>query len=206
MAEGSPAALFVRALDDPGEVPSNGRELVRWAGGSDQLVRDVSGMSGPPRRASYSSDEAFRAARTRWNSTRRRVQRYAAGEGKQQRGGRRVMLSEQQRARVRESAVDRKFSRFVSRGMRVRMYARIKVDSPGSRRADTRTREMPAGGPGVFIDPETTDWIMRGAEEQGEQEGWRRLVVAFLDEYGVDDADIEAVEWIKVWADGDPEP
>ena len=197
------------ALGEPEPVPSTGPALVRYAGGKAALTRQLSGMNASPRRGEYPTDEAYRAARTRWRSAARRAQRYAEGgpEGRQVRGRRRIALGAAERERVRAANVDRRYARIVRAGLRARMRVKIAVPSPIARRgADRRVRDLPAGGPGVFLDPGEVDRIL--AELEADPDRAAGLFrEAFFNAYGMpDDADIEEVIWLKVWPDGDAEP
>lgn len=195
------------ALDDPGPVPGTGRELVRYAGGKAELTRQIAGMSGPPRRGDYADAVDYEAARRRWRSASRRVQRYTTS-GAQKRGARRVVLPAAERERVREAAVDRKWRDMVRRGVRMRLRATIKITSPTpGRRDDVRTRDLPAGGPGVYISPDELLPVLDALDDGDRERAAFDLQVAFADAYGMpDELEVDEVYELKVWPDGEPEP
>ncbi len=203
---------LLASLDQADPVPSTGPALIRYAGGRVALQRQLSGMSGPPARADFGGDEqAYQAARTRWRSAARRVQRWSdeGKEGKQTRGRRRVALAAPERARVESAEVDRRWSRMIRRGLRARLTARVRVPSPIARGGggDTRLREMPAGGPGVLIPAATVAAIMGALDERNEDEAAGRFLDAFWIAYGMpDDTEIVEVVRLKLWPDGDSEP
>lgn len=200
------AIPLAEALEDPGAAPAHGRDLVEWMGGRRAAVQALSGMSGPPRRSAYESAEAYRADSIRWRTASRRVQRWTTAAG-ERRGGQRVVLSEAQRERAREAAVDANYSRAVRRGLRARLRARVEVSTPNPRgRHDARVRDLPSGGPGVLLAPEVVDRILAEVErDEARAAGLFRE--AFFEAYGMpDDATFSEVLWLKLWPDGQAEP
>lgn len=201
-------------LMQPGAIPTSGPELIRWAGGRDALTRQLSGLEHYPRKADYPGNPAaLEADRRRWNSARRYVQR-ASDEGKagkQRRGttaaGRR--LTPAQRSRMTAAKVQNNWRQMFRRGMRVRIKARVTVGTPTpGRKADTRTRELPAAGPAVLIPPgvELNGVLLNAAQGDSGQAAFD-LQVAFAEAYGMpDDMQIDDVLELTVWPEGEPEP
>lgn len=192
-------------------VPGNGAALVRYAGGRAALTRQLTGMDHAPRRAEYSTPEAHKAAQTKWQTAQRRVQRWddEGKEGKQRRGAvKGPDLDRAQKTRLRRAANERKSRALQSRGLRARLKARVTIKSPGARgRSDTRLREMPQGGPGVYLDAETVRDIVEALREEGRETAAEDFLPAFLQSYGMpEEAEVTDVMWLKIWPDGSPEP
>lgn len=192
-------------------VPGNGAALVRYAGGRAALTRQLTGMDHAPRRAEYSTPEAHKAAQTKWQTAQRRVQRWddEGKEGKQRRGAvKGPDLDRAQKTRLRRAANERKSRALQSRGLRARLRARVVVPSPHARGGgDSRMREMPQGGPGVYIAPEIVDDVMESLRENGRDAAAEDFLPWFLESYGMpEDAEVSDVMWLKIWPDGTREP
>lgn len=198
------------ALVDVGEAPGSTRALI-GAVGDREAVRVLAGMSGPPRRAAFDDPNEYRAANTRWRSASRRVQRAREVKpkgGQQTRAGA-GRLTPDQRDRWKSTAEDRRLSRFVSAGARIRITARVRTSTPDPRKPnETRTRTMPAGGPGVFVPPEEMDAVIGAAERGDDAEAQGRLLDAFADGYGVDPGlfEFEEIVSVSVWPENTREP
>lgn len=197
------------AINTPAPPPRDGPAFVRWAGGRRQVAELLSGMSGPPRKADYADDGSYQAARTRWRTASRRAQRMddEGKPGKQRRGAPR--LTPVARERVDELERDRRFARFVLNGARVRLTVTVRINTPDPRKPDeTRTREIPSGGPGELVPAEEVADVLGLLESRDPSDAELALVDYVLVEYfgeGID-AEVEDVISVKVWPDGDPEP
>lgn len=203
------AAALGGAIESPGPLPGSGPALVRELGGKDATVQALSGLTHAPRRGDYGDAEAFRADQLRWRAARRRVQRWTTQAGAQQRGRARLSLTPAETGRVQQMRADRRESAAVRHGARMRIHARIRIDSPTpGHRADVRTRWMPASGPGVYIRPAEMDRVLAAREgPDGEAGAAVELLNAFALAYGINVAmDVEEVLALKLWPDGTPEP
>lgn len=203
--------ILADAIDDPGAVPTSARRLVEYAGGRASLTRELSGMSGPPKRSAYGSADAYKAASTRWRTAARRVQRSTAAPGRQQRGqvkGLRLKPAESQR--VKAAAIRQKWSDAVSNGVRARMRARVKVPTPGvgrrRRGPEYRDRTLPAGGPGTYISPDALIPALEAIDEDDTGRAAFEFQAAFEEAEGFPNFVIEEVYELKIWPEGTPEP
>jgi hypothetical protein len=127
--------------------------------------------------------------------------------GKQRRGAPRLKPDE--RERVDEVERDRRYSRFILNGARVRLTVTTKVSTPDPRKPDdTRPREIPSGGPGEFVPPEEVGDVMGLLEDGGKGDAELELVHYVIQNYFGEgfDVEVEEVSDVKVWPDGDPEP
>lgn len=203
---------IVPSLLAPAPVPASGRDLVKYAGGRRELAKQLSGMDGPPATSLRTRDPArYERERIAWRTASRRAQRWddEGTPGKQRRGEvKPAELTDAQRHRLQREARARKRRALGERGMRARLFARVRVPSPKAKAGgDTRDREMPAGGPGVYIDPSTTLDIIDQADEHDEDAAAEDFMAAFWEAYGMPEgAEIEAVYWLKIWPEGTPEP
>ena len=203
------------------DVPAKGPELVKAAGGRHALAQQLSGMDGPPRRAAYDTSTPqgaalYKADQTRWRTASRRAQRYddAGKSGKQTRGGSKVVLAPSQRERVEEGMRDRKLSLAIKRGLRVRLTVRMRVSSPSRAKQPDRLREIPAGGPGVYIPPPddagydeaNSDDILMAAESGNDEGAGATLLQAVFESEGwglsADDVEVTEVVSVHIWPDG----
>lgn len=188
---------------DPGDTPTTGPALVDWAGGRRAMVREISGMAGPPRKGDFAGNpEGYRAANLRWRSASRRVQRWDDGT-------RAPKLAPDERAAVRQAAADAKRRDLFRNGARMRIHARVRIDSPKKRgRPDTRTRWMPAAGLGVFIPPEAIIDTSEALEDGEPDRASFDLLSAFGESYGLssDVWELEEVLELKIWPEGEAEP
>lgn len=194
------------SLYSPGELPSSGAELVSFAGGKQALLRELSGMSAAPKRSSYGSDAAFDSARKGWRSAQRRVQRYTAPAGRQQR---RPVLKPAEQQRVTRAASNRKLGEAVANGVRVRMTAKVKVPTPprGRRRGpEVRERTMPAGGPGELIKGDDLIGVLEALDEGNAERAAFEFEAAFGEAYGFQNFTVEDVSELKIWPEGTDEP
>lgn len=206
------------------DVPSTGPALVRAAGGRHALAQQLSGMSGPPAKRGYDTSTpqgaaAFKADQTRWRTASRRAQRYddAGKEGKQTRGGSKVILAPSQRERVEEGLRDRKLSKAIKRGLRVRLTIRLRVSSPSKGKQPDRLREIPSGGPGVYIPPPedadedeaNSDDVLMAAESGNDAGAGSTLLQAVFEADGwglsADDVEVTEVVAVHIWPDGEDE-
>jgi hypothetical protein len=191
-----------------GPPPGTGPGVVRYAGGRLEAVRALSGMSGPPARKEFADAADYKRASMTWRSASRRVQRWEAPEGKQQRGRQKVRIDGGERERLIDRGVSRRMGRW-RKGARCRVHARVVVRSPkakGPTGPDARDRTMPSGGPGVFIGPDELAEILDefGDDEVASADLFRE---AFLESYGVDaDMEFEVVYSITIWPAGTAEP
>ena len=166
------AALVGRGEDveaDPGDVFDTGLSNAA-------LVRAMHDIEPGARLPAKGTD-----ARREYDADLRRVQRYRAGEGKQQRGRARpdprFMRAAKRAPAKRKRAAGR-------RGVDVRVRAPLKVS------AVWRTHTMPASGAvHVELDSDVLDAWAAGDDIDAE------LADAFLDAYGLPDAELGDVEW-----------
>lgn len=187
-----------------GPVPASGRAIVDYAGGRRALVEQLAGMDGPPRKRDYRSESDYQAARTKWRSASRRVQRWST-EGRQRRAA--PQLTPAEKGKIRRQATREKRRQIAARGLRARLRATVRVGSGFAKRDDVRTRTMPSGGPGVFLDPGTVQDVLDELSEEGRDAAAEDFLGAFWEAYGMpDDAEVDEVSWLHVWPDGDPEP
>lgn len=189
------------AIADPGDVPRDGRALVRYAGGRRALVEQLTGLDGPPKRSAYPDDAQYAAARTRWRTATQRVRRY--DEGLRQHAER---LQPAQRRRVRAGARREKRTRLASTPMRARIRAVVVVPSPGGR-DDRRERDLPSGGPGVLLPVSASREVFSEARAGDDAAAGEAFLPAFFESYGFPESgQIAEVRWVRVWPDGTPEP
>lgn len=189
------------ALMNPGPVPTDGRDLVRYAGGRRALTEQLSGMTGPPKRSEH-TPAGYAAASRRWTTAQRSVQRYARGE----RGPR---LDPEKRERIRHGAAVRRPAAMARNGMRMRLRARTVVKSPTARRGvdQSRMRDLPATGNGVYIPPDKVQDIFEAIRQVGVEGGAKIWLSAFFDEYGMPaGTQVDGMEWVHVWENGADEP
>lgn len=192
------------SLTSAGPVPAHGRELVEYAGGTRALVETLTGMDGPPRRRDYADAEQYEAARLRWRSASRRVQRWRT-EGAQRRLTPKLDAGEKRRVRRQASAVKR--ARLRQRGLRARLKATVRVGSGFGRKDDVRTRDMPSGGPGVLLPPRDVAEILDALDDEGRDAVAEVFLGLFFAAYGLpEDAELDEVMWLRVWPEGEPEP
>lgn len=185
-----------------GPVPDSGPALVRYAGGRAALVRELTGMDRAPRRGEYPDAAAFDAARTKWRSAQRNAQRWDKG-----RRPTRKSLTPPVKGRLRRKANVERRRELAARGLRARLYARVRVSTPGFDRDDVRDRVMPASGPGQYLAPAVVEDVLTAIAEEGRDAAAEDFLEAFLDAYGFDaDVEIESVKRLKVWAEGETEP
>lgn len=211
MAKDIGAALGPALRSDP--VPSSGADLVRYAGGRRALAEQLSGMSGPPAKGDYRTPDEWKSASTRWRTASRRAQRLdeEGRAGKQRRGtSKGADLTPAQKRRLRREATRRKREQMIERGMRARLYALVRTDTPkagGS--SNTRERTMPAyPSPGVLLDKAMVRDVLESLEEGETDAAADEFIPAFFESYGVDPEtlEIEEVHWLKVWPEGEREP
>lgn len=187
-----------------GAVPDSGPALVDYAGGRAALVRQMTGMDHAPRRGEYADQQAFEEARTHWRSAYRNAQRWDKG-----RRPSKEALPPATKGKIRKDANRRRREELARRGLRARLRARVLVPTPniGRRKDDSREREMPAGGPGVFIDGDTVAEILEDLAEEGREAAAEDFLAAFFEAYGMpEDAEIEEVHSLTVWPEGADEP
>lgn len=200
------AALAPSFAAEP--VPTEAAALVRYAGGRRELTRQLSGMDGPPPTSLRSRDpERYERERTRWRTASRRAQRWdtEGKEGKQRRATPQVAESEART--LRRVASERKRVAARHNGLRARLYARVRISSPKAKRGgDERDREMPAGGPGVYIDRDTVAEVLDALRDDREAAA-EDFLAAFWESYGMPpEAEIVAVYRLKIWPEGRREP
>lgn len=191
-----------------GPVPSTGPELVRYAGGRERLVQELTGLPRRPRRSEYTSQGDFEAERRRWTSTQRRVQRWAAPEGKQRRGLVKLPpLPPPVLRRLQRDANARKVEAATARGVRVRMLATILVPSPNARSGgDQRTRWVPAlGTPGAYLSPASVRSVVDEHELEARAEEFSAEFIAAYEGFP-EYAEILSVDELKIWPEGTAEP
>lgn len=198
------------------EPPSEPGALVEYAGGHRAFTEAMTGLDHSPRRSEYPEGqrgaERYAADYKSWRSTYRRAQRAdpSGKEGKQRRGTvEGVKLTPAQRQRLRAAATGRKVEKMRKRGMRVRMHAKMKRKSPGKRGEPARWREIPTG-PGVLLEPEHAADILqliRAGEHDAAVAAFRDDVLdSYFGRGGAEAWNIEDVDQLEVWAEGDPEP
>lgn len=182
-----------------GPVPADGRRLVEYAGGRRALTEQLSGLPGPPRRGDYRDPERYETDARRWRSSSQAALRYS-------KGARSPKIAPAQKSRVRRAANAAKRATIQRRGLRTRLYARVRVDSPGKRGGDERDRQMPSGGPGVYIGPSEVTEVLDDLGNQEIGDATEEFAAAFLASYGFPDAEIVSVTRLKVWPEGTAEP
>lgn len=188
-----------------GPVPRGGAEVVEYAGGRTELVRTLTGRDHAPKRSEFRTSEAYEDARRSWRSTSRRVQRWSTEAGQRRAA---PALSPAEKGRVRRAANKARLERLGRTGLWARLRARVTVATGNAgRKADSRVRDLPSGGPGVFLDGEDVRAILEELDEQGKEAAAEDFLTLFLDNYGMTaDVEVDDVMWLKVWLDGDEEP
>lgn len=196
---------LVSALSEVGPIPRTGRGVIRELGGGQATVRALSGLDHSPRRAEYADAREFEAARRRWRTAQRNVQRWAKGRTPSLRGD--------QRGRIELGMRHRRWSTMERRGGRGRVLLVIEDKPyPGKRqRARTRTRVMPAAQTaGQFVDADTMGAVLILAEQgEADMAAWtfiEALLAAYLDRDPDDLPDFHDVQWLKIWPEGTDEP
>lgn len=191
-----------------GAPPARGGDLIAYAGGKRELQQALSGMERAPKRSDYGSPEGYDAARRTWRTAARRVQRFSADEGKQRRGQTRTVLAPAQRDRVERAGDEHKQRAIRRRGMRARMFARVRIASASAKGGgDERDRIMPAPpGPGVLFPGPAVEDIFDQAGGDIDAAG-ALFEAEFLERYGLDaEFQITTVYWLRLWPDGEREP
>lgn len=132
------AERALRGLTSAAPVPTSGRALVEYMGGTAQAARILSGMDGPPPPAMKRADpERYEADRKAWRAASRQAQRWAKGE----RGASRPQLDPRQRRAAQ--AVNRSRRRAEARvGITATLTGRIVIVSGRSGRRDSRQRTI----------------------------------------------------------------
>lgn len=209
--------LLADAMEAPA-VPSDPDDLVEYAGGKRALTQALSGLDHSPRRKEYPDgargDAAYKRDYTKWRTASRRAQRGTGEgrEGKQRRGTKEgSRLTEEQKRTLRERATERKVDEITKNGLRARMYAKMRRGSPGKKGEPARWREIPAGGPGVFISASDADDILaeillEGNEEAAAEFFTQDILANYFGQGAEDQWEVEEVQWLKIWPEGEPEP
>lgn len=188
------------ALENPPGVPATVEGLVRLAGGANSdLARLVAGL---PAQGRLPADTGPRSPRRSYDNTMRSLQRYRKTSGETRGKTKPEQLSKWQRAVVPKA--QQKFIRDIRRrGARVRLIAVEYIVSDAVDVSDA----MPVAGPGVYIDAAAcrafTDPWLAGNEERAAGV----FLVAFADAYHFPGlAEIDEIDEISMWLDGQPEP
>lgn len=202
----APVARDVRALQaavrsDP--VPTSGPALVRYAGGTREATRALSGLDHSPRRAEYATEGAWKADYTRWRSAARNVQRWSAPEGRERRGQvKPPKLDPAERRRLQAANREGKRAKVARSGLRAVVRATVVVPSTRRGGDDRRERTISSDGTvtrGVPIDPDTAAELLE-LVRAGDDEAARELLQeAFLESAGMPDGtELERADW-EVW-------
>lgn len=170
--------------------------LVDVAGGRPQLARLIVGLAIGKKLPAIGTRK-----RTEYE-TQSRYLRYA-----QQPGSRRP-LPARSLARARRAIAPRMPAWFIGqlriRGARSRLAGQVVI---GGSRWEIRHREVPAGGPGVFLDPSevhdfTASWLEGDVDEAIES-----YLQHFANGYAVPSIELpDTVDYIKLWPEGTVEP
>lgn len=201
------ALRFALTGDEETEIPETPSELLDYSKKSRaQLAREIEGLPSSGRLPPRGTPE-----RTRYNTVRRRLERWTTTTGRQRRSFNepRSGWKETQRAFFR-----RRFPGWDAmrrRGARMRLEARVKIPSPGKGRTDDRMRMMPAGGPGTFISGADMREVLRLFVDDDDCEGaGEALLEAFAESYGflelVEALEDNEIAGLKLWPDGEAEP
>lgn len=184
-----------RAMSSADPLPmGNGREMVRYMGGTRRATQILSGLDHSPKPSEYRSQDKWRADWLRWRDASRQAQRWAKGE----RGRTKTPMTEAQKRRAQ--AANRETKRVANRGKHLvaRVTALISVESGGDPRAYSRTRSLPKSAGEGFAIPngsQVLDLYRRGQTTQARD----ALDVGMIEAAGMpDETMIEKPQW-ELW-------
>lgn len=199
IVEALEASLAGREVDEDLGYLSAG-ELVESAGSRPALARELVGLPAAGKLPARGTPE-----RTAYAAALRRVQRWTTSGAQRRRPAVSTLRA------LTRSREERRLAQLARRGARVRLRAKVKVDTPTARRGKIereRQRTMPSGGPGTYLDADEMGTIAAFWEAGDHATAAGLLFDAFAEAYGFPDLTIVpgGVEAWDIWPDGEAEP